>query len=183
MTVSSRGSVVRRFRLGYTENPSERLYRGGRCRFVIGALVTAGAGHWPRACFNVRRQILARMALPIAPIKWRAQQTLRSVAGQSGRICVGSRDRLTDGRGRCRSLIKPLFECGFGRLDVIVNNVGDFRWGTLADRRQTGQNILAQRGSSNLSHSVCVLMCRPRWPAHSEGPRGGRIINLGAVVA
>jgi len=65
----------------------------------------------------------------------------------------------------------------FGRLDIIVNNVGDFRWGTVAESPlEDWENIF----KSNLltvvymSRAVLPQMRKSRW---------GRIINLGAVGA
>jgi 3-oxoacyl-[acyl-carrier protein] reductase len=65
----------------------------------------------------------------------------------------------------------------FGRLDILVNNVGDFRWKSLAESSlQEWQEIV----TSNLLSVVFVCKCalpvmrRQRW---------GRIINLGAVGA
>src|SRR5229473_3362355 len=65
----------------------------------------------------------------------------------------------------------------FGRLDVIVNNVGDFRWGTLAESAlQDWQGIF----TSNLY--TVLYMCRAALP-HMRKARWGRIINMGAVGA
>jgi 3-oxoacyl-[acyl-carrier protein] reductase len=62
-------------------------------------------------------------------------------------------------------------------VDILVNNVGDFRWGTLAEGSlDDWQDIFA----SNLM-SV-VFMSRAALP-HMRKGRWGRIINLGAVGA
>jgi len=78
--------------------------------------------------------------------------------------------------GRCDQLIKTVAD-RFGRLDVIVNNVGDFRWGTLAESSlEDWQSIF----TSNLL--TVLYMCRAALP-HMRKARWGRIINMGAVGA
>src|SRR5260370_569332 len=65
----------------------------------------------------------------------------------------------------------------FGRIDAVVNNVGDFRWGTLGESSlEDWQNIF----SSNLM--TVLYMSRAALPYMRRG-RWGRIINLGAVGA
>src|SRR5207237_4554505 len=78
--------------------------------------------------------------------------------------------------GRCDQLIKTVVD-RFGRIDVIVNNVGDFRWGTLAESSlQDWEGIF----TSNLL--TVLYMCRAAL-RHMRKARWGRIINLGAVGA
>ena len=65
----------------------------------------------------------------------------------------------------------------FGRVDIVVNNVGDFRWGTLGESPlEDWQSIF----SSNLM--TVLYMSRAALPYMRRG-RWGRIINLGAVGA
>src|SRR5262249_3046665 len=76
----------------------------------------------------------------------------------------------------CEQFVKTVTD-RFGRLDILVNNVGDFRWGTLTEGSlEDWQDIFA----SNLM-SV-VFMSRAVLP-HMRKGRWGRIINLGAVGA
>lgn len=65
----------------------------------------------------------------------------------------------------------------FGRVDVMVNNVGDFRWGTVLESTLTEWNGIF---SSNLM--TVLYMSRAVLP-HMRKGRWGRIINLGAVGA
>ncbi len=65
----------------------------------------------------------------------------------------------------------------FSRLDILVNNVGDFEWKAVADSTVGAWNrILASNLLSVLytSKSALPIMRRNRW---------GRMINLGAVGA
>jgi 3-oxoacyl-[acyl-carrier protein] reductase len=65
----------------------------------------------------------------------------------------------------------------FSRLDILVNNVGDFEWKAVADSTvEEWQRILSSNLLSVLYTSKFVLpvMRRHRW---------GRMINLGAVGA
>jgi len=114
------------------------------------------------------------MAIAYRSNKVAAQQTLRQLQA-TGVDCVAVETDITDA-GRCDQLIKTVAD-RFGRLDIIVNNVGDFRWGTLAESSlQDWQGIF----TSNLL--TVLYMCRAALP-HMRKARWGRIINLGAVGA
>ncbi len=131
------------------------------------ALVTGGSRGIGRGLALRLAQDGARMAIAYRSNKVAAQQTLRQLQA-SGADCVAVETDITDA-GRCDQLIK--------RLDVIVNNVGDFRWGTLAESSlQDWQSIF----TSNLL--TVFYMCRAVLP-HMRKARWGRIINLGAVGA
>jgi NAD(P)-dependent dehydrogenase (short-subunit alcohol dehydrogenase family) len=76
--------------------------------------------------------------------------------------------------------VKELIEAvsgHFGRLDIVVNNVGDFEWKTVVDSTAEEWDAIV---ASNLysayyvTKSVLPVMRRQRW---------GRIINLGSVGA
>ena len=116
----------------------------------------------------------ARIAIAYRSNKMAAQQALRMLQ-TAGTDCVAVETDITDA-GRCEQLVKTVVD-RFGRLDIIVNNVGDFRWGTVAESPlEDWENIF----KSNLltvvymSRAVLPLMRKSRW---------GRIITLGAVGA
>src|SRR3989442_4756017 len=138
------------------------------------ALVTGGSRGIGRGIALRLAQDGARMAIAYRSNKVAAQQTLRQLQA-TGVDCVAVETDITDA-GRCDQLIKTVAD-RFGRLDIIVNNVGDFRWGTLAESSlQDWQGIL----TSNLL--TVLYMCRAALP-HMRKARWGRIINMGAVAA
>jgi 3-oxoacyl-[acyl-carrier protein] reductase len=96
---------------------------------------------------------------------------LRSVGSQGTAIPCD----LTD-PGRAKELIEAAVR-HFGRLDVLVNNVGDFEWKPVIDSSpEEWLAILASNLFSAFYASKYALpaMRRQRW---------GRVINLGAVGA
>jgi 3-oxoacyl-[acyl-carrier protein] reductase len=136
------------------------------------ALVTGGSRGIGRGLALKLAQDGARMAIAYRSNKTAAQQTLRQLQA-NGVDCVAVETDITDA-GRCEQLVKTVVD-RFGRLDVIVNNVGDFRWGTLAESSlQDWQGIF----TSNLF--TVLYMCRAVLP-YMRKARWGRIINLGAV--
>ena len=93
----------------------------------------------------------------------------------SGAECVAVETDITDA-ARAEQLVRTVVD-RFGRLDVVVNNVGDFRWGALAESSlEDWQSIF----SSNL---LTVLYVSRAALPHMRRGRWGRIINLGAVGA
>src|SRR5690349_12231200 len=138
------------------------------------ALVTGGTRGIGRGIAQRLAKEGARIAVGYRTNKTEAQNTLRLL--QAGGVdCVAIESDITNA-GRAEQLVKTVLD-RYGRLDVLVNNVGDFRWGTLAEGSlEDWQSIFA----SNLMSVVYVSraglqpMRRGRW---------GRIINLGAVGA
>jgi len=138
------------------------------------ALVTGGSRGIGRGLALRLAQDGARIAIAYRSNKMAAQQALRMLQ-TAGTDCVAVETDITDA-GRCEQLVKTVVD-RFGRLDIIVNNVGDFRWGTVAEAPlEDWENIF----KSNLltvvymSRAVLPQMRKSRW---------GRIINLGAVGA
>src|SRR5260370_38894402 len=135
------------------------------------ALVTGGRRGSGRGLALRLAQDGARMAIGYRSNKVAAQQALRPLQA-NGAECVAVETDITDA-GRCDQLIKTVVD-RFGRLDVVVNNVGDFRWGTLAESSlQDWQSIF----TSNLL--TVLYMCRAALPPMRKA-RWGRIIHMGA---
>jgi 3-oxoacyl-[acyl-carrier protein] reductase len=138
------------------------------------ALVTGGSRGIGRGLALRLAQDGARMAIAYRSNKVAAQQTLRQLQA-NGVDCVAVETDITDA-GRCDQLIKTVAD-RFGRLDVIVNNVGDFRWGTLAE-----SSLPDWHGIFTSNLYTVLYMCRAALP-HMRRARWGRIINMGAVGA
>jgi 3-oxoacyl-[acyl-carrier protein] reductase len=138
------------------------------------ALVTGGSRGIGRGIALRLGKDGARIAIAYRSNKAAAQQSLRLLQA-SGADCVAVETDISDA-GRAEQLIKTVVE-RFGRLDIVVNNVGDFRWGTLAESSlEDWQSIF----SSNL---LSVLFVSRAALPHMRRGRWGRIINLGAVGA
>ena len=138
------------------------------------ALITGGSRGIGRGIAVRLAQEGARIAIAYRSNKVAAQQTLRQLQA-TGADCVAVETDITQAP-RAEQLVQTVAE-RYGRLDILVNNVGDFRWGTLAESSlDDWQSIF----SSNLSSVVFVS--RAALP-HMRKGRWGRIINLGAVGA
>lgn len=103
-----------------------------------------------------------------------AEQTVQAVQTAGGRAFSVATD-VTD-PVRAGQMVRAVGE-RLGRVDILVNNVGNFAWKSVADSStQEWQDVL----SSNLfsvfytSRAVLPLMRAQHW---------GRIINLGSVGA
>ena len=138
------------------------------------ALVTGGSRGIGRGIAVRFAQEGARVAIAYRSNKGAAQQTLRQLQ-TSGADCVAVETDITDA-ARAEQLVKTVVD-RFGRLDIVVNNVGDFRWGTLGESPlEDWQRIF----KSNLYTALYVS--RAALP-HMRRGRFGRIINMGAVGA
>jgi 3-oxoacyl-[acyl-carrier protein] reductase len=138
------------------------------------ALVTGGSRGIGRGIAVRLAKDGARIAIAYRANKMAAQQTLRQLQ-TSGTECVAVETDITDAN-RAEQLLRAVVE-RFGRVDVVVNNVGDFRWGTLAESSlEDWRDIFA----SNLM--TVLYISRAALP-HMRRGRWGRIINLGAVGA
>jgi 3-oxoacyl-[acyl-carrier protein] reductase len=138
------------------------------------ALVTGGSRGIGRGIAVRLGKDGARIAIAYRSNKAAAQQSLRLLQA-GGAECVAVETDISDA-ARAEQLIKTVVE-RFGRLDIVVNNVGDFRWGTLAESSlEDWQSIF----SSNL---LSVLFVSRAALPHMRRGRWGRIINLGAVGA
>ena len=116
----------------------------------------------------------ARVAIAYRANKTAAQQTLRQLQ-TSGVDCVAVETDISDAT-LAEQLVRTVAD-RFGRLDIVVNNVGDFRWGTL------GESALEDWQSVFASNLMTVLYVSRAALPHMRRGRWGRIVNLGAVGA
>ena len=116
----------------------------------------------------------ARIALVYRANKASAQMALRQLQAV-GADCVAVETDITDA-SRAEQLVKTVGD-RYGRIDVLVNNVGEFRWGTLAE-----SSVEEWTGIFDSNVTTVFHMCRAALPLMRKG-RWGRIINLGAVGA
>jgi 3-oxoacyl-[acyl-carrier protein] reductase len=116
----------------------------------------------------------ARIALAYRANKAAAQMALRQLQ-TVGTDCVAVETDITE-PARAEQLIKTVAD-RFGRVDILVNNVGEFRWGTLAE-----SSVEEWTGIFDSNVTTVFHMCRAALPLMRKG-RWGRIINLGAVGA
>jgi 3-oxoacyl-[acyl-carrier protein] reductase len=116
----------------------------------------------------------ARIALVYRANKAAAQMALRQLQA-AGADCVAVETDITD-PARAEQLVKTVAD-RYGRIDVLVNNVGEFRWGTLAE-----SSVEEWTGIFDSNVTTVFHMCRAALPLMRKG-RWGRIINLGAVGA
>jgi len=116
----------------------------------------------------------ARIAVVYRANKASAQMTLRQLQAE-GADCVAVETDISQA-ARAEQLIKTVAD-RYGRIDVLVNNVGDFRWGPLAESSPEEWKSIFD---SNVT--TVFSMCRAVLPVMRKG-RWGRIVNLGAVGA
>ena len=138
------------------------------------ALITGGSRGIGRGIAVRLAQEGARIAISYRSNKTAAQQALRQLQA-SGADCVAVETDVTD-PARAEQLVQAVAD-RYGRLDILVNNVGGFRWGTLAESSlEDWQGIF----SSNLSSVVYVsraalpLMRQGALGANRKSWRGGR---------
>jgi 3-oxoacyl-[acyl-carrier protein] reductase len=115
-----------------------------------------------------------RVAIAYRSNKASAQNTLRALQAEGGE-CFAIEADVTN-PSKVDFLVQTVLD-RYGRLDILVNNVGEFRWRLLAESSlEEWQEILNSNLLSVLYASKAALpaMRRQRW---------GRIINLGAVGA
>ncbi|HEV2348671.1 MAG TPA: SDR family oxidoreductase [Terriglobia bacterium] len=116
----------------------------------------------------------ARVAVSYRTNKLDAQKVVNELRAHGGEALAVATD-ITD-PARVKEMIDGLVR-HFGRLDILVNNVGDFRWKPVVESTiEEWHAILNSNLSSVFYASKFALpaMRRQRW---------GRMINLGAVGA
>lgn len=138
------------------------------------ALVTGGSRGIGKEIALTLGRAGARLAVSYRTNKLAAQKVVNALRAVRGHGIAIATD-ITDPR-RVKELIDAVVR-HFGRLDILVNNVGDFEWKPVIDSSpEEWHAILASNLSSVYYTSKFVLpvMRRQRW---------GRMINLGAVGA
>jgi 3-oxoacyl-[acyl-carrier protein] reductase len=115
-----------------------------------------------------------RIAISYRTNKSAAQNTLRQIQSL-GAECFAVEADATDS-DKVQFLADTAAE-RFGRLDILVNNVGTFYWKAVVETtHEEWQRVIASNLFSTyyMSKAVVPVMRRQRW---------GRIINIGAVGA
>ncbi len=138
------------------------------------ALVTGGSRGIGKGISTRLAREGARVAIAYRTNKGAAQLALRQMQAM-GADCVAVETDITES-GRAEQLINTVID-RFGRLDILVNNVGDFRWGTLSESSIGDWKAVFESNIMTVVH-----MSRAALPQMRKG-RWGRIINLGAVGA
>jgi 3-oxoacyl-[acyl-carrier protein] reductase len=138
------------------------------------ALITGGSRGIGKGIAVRLAQDGARVVIAYRSNKTAAQQTLRQLQ-TSGADCVAVETDISD-PALAEQLVRTAVE-RFGRIDIVVNNVGDFRWGTL------GESALEDWQRVFTSNLMTVLYVSRAALPHMRRGRWGRIINLGAVGA
>lgn len=138
------------------------------------ALVTGGTRGIGKGIAAALARQGVRVAIAYRSNKASAQNTLRALQAEGGE-CFAIEADVTN-PSKVDFLVQTVLD-RYGRLDILVNNVGEFRWRLLAESSlEEWQEILNSNLLSVLYASKAALpaMRRQRW---------GRIINLGAVGA
>lgn len=116
----------------------------------------------------------ARIAIAYRANKAAAQVALRLLQAE-GADCVAVETDINQ-PARAEQLVKTVAD-RYGRVDILVNNVGDFRWGTLAE-----SSLEEWKSIFDSNVATVFYMSRAALPLMRKG-RWGRIINMGAVGA
>jgi len=138
------------------------------------ALITGGSRGIGKGIAQGLAQEGVRIAISYRTNKTAAQATLRTLQAQ-GAECFAVEADATNPE-KVQFLLDAVLE-RFGRLDILVNNVGEFNWKLVADTSaEEWQKVIASNLYSVFHASKAALpaMRRQHW---------GRIINLGAVGA
>jgi 3-oxoacyl-[acyl-carrier protein] reductase len=138
------------------------------------ALITGGSRGIGKGIAQGLAREGVRIAISYRSSKTAAQNTLRSLQA-SGVECFAVEADATD-PAKVQFLVDKVLE-KFGRIDILVNNVGDFNWKPVAESSiQEWQEVVASNLFSVFyaSKAVIATMRRQHW---------GRIVNLGAVGA
>jgi 3-oxoacyl-[acyl-carrier protein] reductase len=114
----------------------------------------------------------ARVALNYSSDKAGAEQAVQTIVKGRGKALAVGAD--VSQAGDVERLFKEA-DAAFGRLDVLVNNAGFFRFGAIADA--TEQSFHTHFNINVLGTILTVQQAVKRF-----GPQGGSIINLSSIV-
>jgi 3-oxoacyl-[acyl-carrier protein] reductase len=138
------------------------------------ALITGGSrGIGKGIALGLAREGV-RVAISYRSNKTAAQNTLRQIQS-SGSECFAVEADATDPQ-KVQYLLDKVLE-RFGRLDILVNNVGEFNWKPVAETTLEEWKAVFESNLYSVfyaSKAALPAMRRQRW---------GRVINLGAVGA
>jgi 3-oxoacyl-[acyl-carrier protein] reductase len=138
------------------------------------ALITGGSrGIGKGIALGLAREGV-RVAISYRSNKTAAQNTLRQIQS-SGSECFAVEANATDPQ-KVQYLLDKVLE-RFGRLDILVNNVGEFNWKPVAETTLEEWKAVFESNLYSVfyaSKAALPAMRRQRW---------GRVINLGAVGA
>jgi 3-oxoacyl-[acyl-carrier protein] reductase len=138
------------------------------------ALVTGGTRGIGKGIALALAREGARIAVAYRSNKTAAQTALRQLQA-AGVECFAVETDVTDPE-KAAFLVRTVVE-RFRRLDILVNNVGEFRWKPVAESSvEEWQRVLASNllSAFYVAKAALAPMRRQRW---------GRIVNLGAVGA
>jgi 3-oxoacyl-[acyl-carrier protein] reductase len=138
------------------------------------ALITGGSRGIGRGIAEGLAREGVRIAISYRSNKNAAQTTLKHLQ-EAGAECFAVEADATDER-QVGTMVEKVIE-RFGRLDILINNVGEFNWKpVLESSREEWEDVIASNLYSVFfaSKAVVPVMRRQRW---------GRIVNLGAVGA
>jgi len=116
----------------------------------------------------------ARVAVSYRTNKLDAQKVVNELRAHGGEALAVATD-ITD-PARVKEMMDGLVR-HFGRLDILVNNVGDFRWKPVIESTVEEWHAILNSNLSSVFYAskfALPTMRRQRW---------GRMINLGAVGA
>lgn len=116
----------------------------------------------------------ARVAVSYRTNKLDAQKVVNELRARGGEALAVATD-ITD-PARVKEMIDGLVR-HFGRLDILVNNVGDFHWKPVVESTVEEWHAILNSNLSSVFYTskfVLPTMRRQRW---------GRMINMGAVGA
>ena len=138
------------------------------------ALITGGGRGIGKGIAQELAREGVRVAISYRMNKTAAQNTLRHLQAQGAECFAVEADAINP--EKVQFLIDKVLE-RFGRLDILVNNVGEFNWKPVAETSlQEWEEVIASNLFSVFYASKAALpaMRRQHW---------GRIVNLGAVGA